>query len=398
MDELNALGFGADIDDLERRVASMQESAALGEPEVADDVYDQHFKLLKQLRPDSYVVNRNWESDDVELDDNDELLGKYGMASITTMKSFQDMGKFRGLLADNFENGVDLHVAFKLNGHGVRAVYRYGKLVGGSTRGRTKKGRDITKHLKAVLPNEVARWANERIVEVRGELLVSLDNFQNQFATTLKTPLSAVTSLVRDSVTSGELKYLDMLCYKIYTADDGNLALDSLSSQYKELAECGFKVPYFKVYSGVGYYNLEDIVDAAVAEFEEIYGTELMPYYCDGLVATVDNAEQFNRMGYDGKNFAGNMAIKMGQHWGVSIYTSTIIDVEFVSGKKYLTPKAKIVPVRTNSGPEVSTVPLYNVGVMSEHHLVPGSQIHFTFGGETGVTLVDASGRMIGDR
>lgn len=398
MDELNALGFGADIDALESAVAKFQEAAAMGSPIVADDIYDQHFRLLKQLKPDSLVINRNWESEDNDLESNDELLRTHPMASITTMKSLSDMGKFKEALGKYYPDGVTMHVAYKLNGHGVRAVYEYGNLTSGSTRGRTKKGRDITRHLKAVLPNYVDAWKDIPLLEVRGEMLVSFKNFVEQFEGSLKTPLSAVTSLVRDSVTDEELKYLDMLCYKIFTEEDSRLQFGSLSEQYEELEARGFRVPKYQVIPGVGYFNLDEVVSAVIDSFGAEYGSHEYPYYCDGLVLSVNNTREFVRLGYDGKNMMGNIALKIGEHWGAKVYTGIIESIIFVPGKKYLTPKANIRPVRTVSGPEVTTVPLYNVGVMEEYGLVHGASIYFEFGGETGVTLVDQYGNHIGDR
>lgn len=398
MNRLNALGFGADVDALESYVANLQDAAAMGEPIVSDDIYDEHYALLRQLRPDSAIVNRNWESEENELEVTDELLKEHGMASITTMKSMSDMSKFKDVLAQKFPDGVRMHVSYKLNGHGVRAVYRWGKLVGGSARGRSKKGRDLTRHMKAILPNDVPEWAGIRLLEVRGEMLVSLKNFDRYFRETLKTPLSAVTSLVRDSVTDEELRHLDMLCYKIYVCNESPIKFDSLSAQYEELKARGFRTPDYEIFEGVTYYNLDSIASQALEEMGEKYGSGGYEYYCDGLVASVDDAKQFEAMGYDGKNFMGNMALKIGPQWGVKIYTGVIESITFVPGKKYLTPKANIAPVKTISGPEVTTVPLYNIGVMEDYGLVPGAQIHFTFGGETGVTLVDSQGRMISEK
>ena len=60
MAELERLGFGADIDALELYVEKLQDAAGMGEPLVDDAVYDAHVRLLKQLKPDSKLLNRNW--------------------------------------------------------------------------------------------------------------------------------------------------------------------------------------------------------------------------------------------------------------------------------------------------------------------------------------------------
>jgi len=83
---LDRLGFGSDVEKLEEYVASLQEYASSGEPKVSDDVYDTHFKLLSKLKPESPVLNRNWESIDRDLDSYDVLLNKFGMRSIRTIK------------------------------------------------------------------------------------------------------------------------------------------------------------------------------------------------------------------------------------------------------------------------------------------------------------------------
>ena len=74
------------------------------------------------------------------------------------------------------------------------------------------------------------------------------------------------------------------------------------------------------------------------------------------------------------------------------MYTSTITDIVWERGKSWFTPKAVVEPVVTAGGATVTTVPIYNVKVMNKLHLIPGEQIHFRFGGETGVQLLTAEG------
>ena len=92
--------------------------------------------------------------------------------SIQTVTDFgsPEYEKLRRPIAD-LGHPVDLFASVKEIGHGVRAVYLNGNLYTGSTRGRYKKGRDITRHLKAVLPNYVEQWKNIKLVEVRVKCL-----------------------------------------------------------------------------------------------------------------------------------------------------------------------------------------------------------------------------------
>lgn len=393
MAELEKLGFGADIDALETYVATLQDAAGMGNPLVDDAAYDIHVKLLRQLKPASPVLTRNWEMEDNELTEYDDVLKKYGMCSITTLTSLQELAKFRQVLQD-IGHTVDLTVSIKENGHGVRAVYLNGRLYNGSTRGRYKKGRDITRHLKAVLPEYIPEWKDIKVVEVRGEMLVSIENFERHLQGTLKTPLSSVTSLIRDSVTDEELKLLDMVCYKVISGN-GDLEFNTLWDEFEHLEKCGFKVPEKAKVSGVGPDTLEKAVEMVLDYFEKKMDNHEIAYSCDGLVFAIDDNNTFYSTGKNGNAWNGNFALKMGRYWESNVYSSKIVEVKFLPGKSYITPKAIINPVKCSNGAVVTNVPLYNIGVMERYKYVPGADIFFKFGGETGVTLCDYLGNSV---
>lgn len=393
LNELERLGFGGDIDALESYVATLQDAAGNGEPLVTDSVYDQHFRLLKELKPESEILSRNWETADFEFTDKDEVLKKYGMCSITTVQEWSELGEFLNVL-DEIGEPVTLAVSVKENGHGVRAIYTYGELTGGSTRGRYKRGRDITRHLRAVLPTHVSQWDNIPLMEVRGEMLVSIDNFEKHLKNTLKTPLSSVTSLIRDSVSDEELRFLDMLCYKVISAN-GEMEFGSLHEEYSHLVDCGFRVPPAVLINGVTSENLQANAEKVLEYFESKMDKGELPYSCDGLVFTIDDNETFYSTGKNGNSWRGNFALKIGRYWASNVYSSIIREIQFIPGKSYLTPKASIDPVVASTGATITTVPLYNVGVMERYGYTVGEEVFFKFGGETGVTLCDANGESV---
>ena len=393
MAELNKLGFGADIDALESYVATLQDAAGMGNPLVDDAAYDAHIRLLKQLKPNSSVLTRNWETEDNELTEYDDVLKQYGMCSITTITSLDELYKFKEVLRD-IGHPIDMVASIKENGHGVRAVYLNGHLYNGSTRGRYKKGRDITRHLKAVLPNFVEAWRNIKIVEVRGEMLVSIANFEKHLQGTLKTPLSSVTSLIRESATDEEIKLLDMVCYKVISSD-GSLEFETLYEEFEHLHKNGFKIPEVARIQGVYPENLDNVVNTVLQYFEGLMDNHKIAYSCDGLVFAINDNSIFYSMGKSGNAWNSNFALKMGRYWESNIYSSTIVEVQFIPGKSYMTPKAIVEPVVTANGAEVTNVPLYNIGVMERYHYVPGEKIFFRFGGETGVTTCDYLGNSV---
>ena len=370
---LNRLGFGDDVSKLEKYVESLQDYASSGEPIVSDDIYDTHIKLLSRLKPDSNLLHRNWENTETELDNNDILLDKFGMRSIRTIK---DLGELNYFTRDILKTSELRYVATtKLNGHAVRAVYEYGNLVSGSTRGRYKKGRDITRHLKKLLPNYVEKWSSEQYVEVRGELLVSYKNFE-KVKHILKTPLSSVTSFIKESATDQEIELLDILCYKVLKLRDFGNGYNTLSDEIIELEQLGFKTPPYKVRGTTNpanfYSEMNRLVDLFSSKKNELN------YDTDGVVVSLDN-----------------FALKVGTEYGTKVYQSIIDDIQWVHGKTYITPKAVIEPTKTANGAVVSVVPLYNIGMMEKLRLIPGATIYFTFGGETGVSLCDSLGNKV---
>lgn len=387
---LNRLGFGDDVDKLEKYVESLQDYASSGEPIVSDDIYDTHIKLLSRLKPDSNLLHRNWENTERDLDNNDILLDKFGMRSIRTIKDLSELNYFvRDILKSS---ALRVVATTKLNGHAVRAVYVNGNLVSGSTRGRYKKGRDITRHLKKLLPNYVEDWSSEPFVEVRGELLVSYKNFE-KVKHILKTPLSSVTSFIKESASNEEIGLLDVLCYKVLKLrDDGN-GYSSLSDEITELNKLGFKIPPYMMRASINPASFYSEIKAIIDKFSSKKNS--FEYDTDGVVVSIDDNNEFYNLGLDGNTFLGNFALKVGAEYGTKVYQSTITDIEWVHGKTYITPKAIIEPTRTANGAVVSVVPLYNIGMMEKLRLIPDEKIYFTFGGETGVSLCDSLGNKV---
>lgn len=385
MDKLEKLGFGCDIDAFESYFRELQDAAADGEPLVQDPVYDEYREILKAVKPDSELLKNNWEKDSgEELKDYDELLKQYGMRSIRTCTTDDEIKhNFSKVLS---ELPVEVCTSFKLNGHASRVVFERGYLVSATTRGRSKKGRDITRHLKHILGEFNEYLEPYELVEIRGELIVTYDDFNNKLKDKCKTPLSSVTSLVRDSVTDDELDMLHFVAYKIIIKDNTDM-LPTLADEFEYLDSIGFEIP---LYSVTTLYEFSDILNVRHG-FEEVKKENKFPYDTDGIVMAINDDSEFYSEGLDGNAFFGNIAIKMGM-WECNMYISTITDIVWERGKSWFTPKAVVEPVVTAGGATVTTVPIYNVKVMNKLHLIPGEQIHFRFGGETGVQLLTAEG------
>lgn len=392
---LNSIGFGADIDGFETYVMDLRDAYGEGKPLVDDSQYDVYHRILKEVKPESKVFEQNWELEETELGEYDQLLDQYGMSSIRTIQGVneRELEYFAKVIDDN-GGKVSLFASIKENGHAFRAVYLNGKLHYGTTRGRYKKGRDITRHLKRLLPNYIEDWKDSELVELRGELLVKLSTFEEKLQGELKTPLSSVTSLIRDSATDNEIDLMSAVCFKILTNSD-SLHFDCLRDEFEHLQEQGFETPQSAVIQGVTRANLIGSVNALLEYFEDKMDNGELEYSCDGIVVAIDDNHIFYNSGRDGNTWNGNFAVKSGKYWESNIYSAVIEEVVFIPGKTYMTPKAIIEPTVCSNGAEVKVVPLYNVGVMERYGYTPGETVFFRFGGEQGVTCCDYEGKSV---
>lgn len=384
---------GLTIDQLEERFKYANEMAASGNPVVSNAEWDWMLDKLKELRPDSPALMENWTEDEAELTPLDDLLKQYGMCSIPTLKGInnKEMSNFISVMNKN-GGVVDIHCGLKENGHAIRAVYRYGKLVSGSTRGRYKKGRDITKHLMAHLPLEIDEWKQYELVEIRGEALVPVKTFEEKVKGhyMLKTPLSSVTSFMRESATDEEIAMLRFVMYKVLVS--GKRPVDTLYDEYEYLNRLGFEIPQHMRLRNVPSNRMVEAVNTLLANFETLMDNGEIEFSCDGLVVAIDNDDIFYGGGKGGNFWNANFAVKEGRYWANNVYSSTILSISWQPGKKFLVPKAVIEPVMCRNGAQVENVPLYNIGVMERYGYTTGETVYFRFGGETGVTLCDYDG------
>lgn len=387
LEMLEQLGFGADIDGFEDYIRELNTAYDEGEQLVENNEWDALIELLRVVKPNSTLLKENYGKDVTE---EVGLLDKYPMRSIRTIMDYSELGSFIDACQRCGDN-VSLNCSLKLNGHGIRLYYEYGKFKYARTRGRTGKGRDITRNIRvAGIPEEVYQWENIEKVEVRCEALIRVDDYNEYFSDRYKHPLACVTHLVADSTPDDELKYLKFCAYKLLGVD----GLKALSDEMRMLEEVGFETPLFIV-GAVDTANVIPTIDYVLTKFTDLESKGACEYDTDGIVVAIDDRELFYSCPLDGKSSTGNVAIKMGSRWATNFFESVIEEIVWTPNKEFYTPKALIEPVQMPNGAEVRVVPLYNVGVMEQYGLCSGSSIYFRFGGESGVTCCDKYGNSV---
>lgn len=363
-------GFNS-VEGLERYIRGLQEAEQIGEPEVSDSVYDNLMRVLGAVKPDSVAFNRGLTSN------------SYRGAGLTVIRDLSELSYLRHLF---FEKGIDTSLlsSAKIAGHGVTIRYLDGRYQSGTFR----CGIDITEVLRSLVPAYLPELGFYRVVTICGVVTISRKNF-DKVSRVYKTPLSAVTSFMRETSSVEERGLLSLVCDSIASEEEDSF--HSLLNEYQTLSALGFLIPTFRVTDGVGAHNFDARVEEILSEFTGL----TLPFEADGVVVRVNDNALFRELGENGNTYLGGFILKAGERFGAKVYSGLIHKIEWEYGSDKLSPRAVISPVTVYDGNTINTVPLYSVGVMRDRSLTVGSKIYFLYDNETGAMLCDEDGKVV---
>lgn len=378
--------------------------------QVADSIYDTLYDMLKQVKPESGILSEIWE-DDGDITEYTDLLVKHPMMSIETIKSYDS--KELSDWVDSMPDETGYFASFKINGHGIRVVYKDGYLVSATSRARSSAGRDLTEHMKIILGDYNEELADYGLVELRGEVCLKLDKLEQarEFNPTIKSAFSAVSSLIRPSATQEEVELLDFLCYG-FLKDD--FFFEDREEEFQMISACGFKTPEYLLIESCSKYDLMETIHSIVETFEEAY--DEFGYFCDGVVLEVNSRDLFSELGTEGNHNKGNIALKVGL-WKQDLYSGYVQKIIWTKGKSKLSPVAIVADepykalfdydgnivnmedmgVLTAQGNSVKRVPLYepkNIMILDAYE---DELLCFRYGGEAGVVPCFPDGRTLNE-
>ena len=204
--------------------------------------------------------------------------------------------------------GAKADVEWKFDGETVSLVYRRGAL-SEATYGHGKElyGIDCLEHIKHVqgVPDQMAVWKEYDRVEVRGEVIISLEEFAC-YSKAGKSPRSTSNGIMAKKVAvADECKRLEFHPFRLIM--DGVIRH---AAAMQALERNGFKTSGFVVDLDLGKtdaeleQDIESIVCAA-----EVY-REALPYPTDGLVFKFDNYDYYDRIGQTDHDAKYNCAFK----------------------------------------------------------------------------------------
>jgi len=360
----------------------------LNDPLISDAEYDSLYKKLENLEKENPSI--------ITTDSPTQRVGSSLNTDFATVRHLVSM-----LSLENSYNAEDLidwnnrlktltdHQKYtlsaepKYDGASISLIYENDMLVRGATRGDGSAGDDITNNIRQIgsVPLSAQFSAHGiKKIEIRGEVLLNKENFKKyndalveEGSAPLANPRNAAAGSLRMKDPAAVRKRkLEAILYHVSFIELNEKGLkkypeelNSHSSILQMLSGCGFRTPVNekKVFN-----NIEDVVKFC-HEFEN--KRDALPYEIDGIVVKVNEIEIQQQVGATTHHPRWAIAYKFKARQA----TSKLRDVEFQVGRTgSITPVAKIEPVPIG-GVTVSSVSLFNEGIIQEKDLRLGDTV-----------------------
>lgn len=354
------------------------------DPLISDSEYDKLYKNLEKLEnehPELITPDSPTQRVGADLNEAFETVKHLApMLSLENSYNAEDVIAWEKRLK-GFVSNKDIHYSVepKYDGAGLSLVYENDLLVRGATRGDGVEGDDITQNIRQIgsipLSAEFSKFGISRI-EIRGEALLNKENFKKfndslvqEGLSPLANPRNAAAGSMRMKDPAAVRKRrLEAILYHvsfIEFRDQRHPRFETHSGMLEVLSELGFKTPATdqQVFT-----DIEHVVSYCL-QFEEKRDT--LPYEIDGMVIKVNELEYQQQAGSTTHHPRWAMAFKFKARQA----TSRLVNVEFQVGRTgSITPVAKIEPVFIG-GVTVSSVSLFNEGVIQEKDLHIGDTV-----------------------
>ncbi len=282
----------------------------LDDPEIGDDAYD---ALLDELR----AIERE-HPDLVTPDSPTQRVGGEPVSrleKVTHLEPMLSLGNVRseeelrawvermrnhlareGIERERFEYVVEP----KIDGLAISLIYRDGELQRGATRGNGEVGEDVTHNLRTIAAIPLRVDGAPPLVEVRGEVYMSLADFTalnerraEAGESTFMNPRNSAAGTVRQLDPADAAKRpLSIWCYQVGVTD--GLRFERHSQALDWLREHGFRVN-----RDIKLLASEEEVIAQCLAWQERRGE--LDFEIDGVVVKVDDLELQRRLGAVGR-------------------------------------------------------------------------------------------------
>ena len=331
----------------------------LDAPVMTDREYDQIYDELLALENQTGIILSNSPTQKVSgdiLEYLPQVRHTRPMLSAGKTKSISDIYDFIG--------GKPVVISWKLDGLTLVLRYENGRLLQAITRGTEGMvGEDVT-HTARVFLNIPVEIPEKRSLEVRGEGVISWENF-DRINQELEEPYAHPRNLASGSVrrldAGKSSQYLEFFAFELITDDSeytGKL------EQLKVLADNGFDVvPHISV----GEQSTIEQVENVIKSFDPVkFG-----YPVDGLVAEYDDLEYGRSLGETGHHTRRLIALK----WEDKLYDTVFLGLELATTRTGMVSLTGIFADTEIDGTIVNRAYLHNLDILDKFALGIGDKV-----------------------
>jgi DNA ligase (NAD+) len=348
---------------LEKLILKYKRTYYQGNPEISDESYDILEEELRQLAPESFVLNlvgtQVASKNQKKVKHNDKML------SLDKTYDEKDLIKWQG--------SEEIIGTYKIDGVSCSLIFESGRLVLAKTRGDGTYGEDITSKILWMdsIPKNIQYTG---ALEIRGEMYCPCDQFiklaDEMEGRKLERPSNQrniVAGLMGRKDNIDLAKYIQFLAFDVLN-DQEKISLEE--SKFDFLKQMDFQLPVWKKIKS----NDECLV--FLEDVKDFMQNGDFPI--DGAVFSYNRIKLHRELGATSHHPKYKIAFKFKGDFKIT----SIESIEWgVSRNGILTPVAIVEPVEL-SGAQISRVTLHNWGVVRDNHLKVGDKIEITRSGE----------------
>jgi DNA ligase (NAD+) len=353
----------------------------LDDPEIGDDQYDallNELRAIEQQHPD--LANKDSPTQRVggePVERLEKVAHLEPMLSLGNVRSADELRawveRMRNHLAREgiSEPSFRFVVEPKIDGLAISLVYRAGLLERGATRGDGEIGEDVTHNLRTIAAIPLQLDGAPPLVEVRGEVYMSLADFTalnerraEAGESTFMNPRNSAAGTVRQLDPADAAKRpLSIWCYQIGVTDQ-SLSFATHSEALEWLRAHGFRVnPDIKLLAS------EDEVIEQCLQWQQRRGQ--LEFEIDGVVIKVDDLELQRRLGSVGRDPRWAVAWKFPPTTALTRLEKVMWNVGKFGD---LRPYAVLEPVEVG-GVRIGLATLHNEEDLERKDIRPGEEV-----------------------
>lgn len=353
-------------------------------PEISDHDYDRRKRELAELEQE-YPELHAKESPTARVGDDrtsgfETYRHRLPMQSLDNTYSEEELRAFDQRLRKAF--GVEELTYFvepKIDGVAVSLTYEKGRFVRAVTRGNGVEGDDVTRNVRTIrgLPETLAGTGHPEAIEIRGEIFMSLQEFQRLNESRRESGL--VTFANPRNLAAGTIKLLDSnevaqrrLEIVLYGIGHASTPVAASQSEFHQKLR-DWRVPTAeKAWPARGI----DAVWNAIAELDRL--RRAFAYATDGAVVKLDAFAQQEEVGATSKAPRWAIAYKFAAERAETVLRQITIQVGRTG---VLTPVAELEPVQL-AGTTVSRATLHNEDEIARKDIRVGDTVVVEKAGE----------------